>query len=395
VRVPVAAGVAALVLAVACSGGDDAGEAAGSGAGAGSADVASVDPYDGHTSEVYDGTARWICHPDLADDTCRDLSATEVRADGTRRPAELAPATDPAIDCFYVYPTVSADPGVNSDLSPGEAEISTVAAQAAPFASTCRVFAPAYRQLTLAALGSGGFGDAQARATAYGDVVDAWRTYVSQHNGGREVVLIGHSQGTSHLVQLLRDEIDPSPELRDRLVSAILLGGTVGVPDGEVVGGELSHIPACEQPDQVGCVITFSSYPADSPPGPGALFAGAPGEGRRALCVDPVALAGGNGLADPIIPASAVLVGSVDTAVTEGIDTRYVVLPDALTAGCQRSGDYDFFGVAPAAADDRRPLQGLVTETLGPAWGLHLYDVNLALGDLLEVVATQAEAFAP
>jgi hypothetical protein len=40
-----------------------------------------------------------------------------------------------------------------------------------------------------------------------------------------------------------------------------------------------------------------------------------------------------------------------------------------------------------------RPLDGLVTESIGPAWGLHLYDANLAMGNLLEVVARQARGF--
>jgi hypothetical protein len=33
-----------------------------------------------------------------------------------------------------------------------------------------------------------------------------------------------------------------------------------------------------------------------------------------------------------------------------------------------------------------------VTQTLGPAWGLHLYDMNLPLGDLVEVARRQASA---
>jgi DUF3089 family protein len=394
-----------LLLAAACSGDDDAGTE-GDGDGQGGDAAASeeqepaVDPYDGHTSETYDGTENWLCHPDLADDQCRDLSATEIAPDGTQTRADLEPAEDPPIDCFYVYPTVSNDEGINSDLEPDEDEIHTVAAQAAPFATTCRVFAPVYRQLTLGAIGGGGFADDEARSMAYGDVLDAWQTYISQYNEGRGVVLIGHSQGTGHLVNLIAEEIDDEPALRDRLVSAILMGGTVAVPDGELVGGSFDNVAGCESADDTGCVIGFSTYPADNPPGDDSFFArvGAgptPGGSAedRALCVDPVGLAGGNGLADSIILSEAPLIGG-SAEITEGISTRYVILPDAFEAGCQRTGAFDWFGVGKASEDDARPVEALTVETIGHQWGLHLVDANVAMGDLLEVVATQAEAFA-
>lgn len=398
---------AAVLLAAGCGGGDDdaddgGGNGGGGGGGGADPEAAVADPYDGHTSDLYDGTENWLCHPDRDDDECSDLSATEVAPDGTQRPADLEPAQDPPIDCFYVYPTVSNDPEVNSDLVPDEAELSTVGAQAAPFATTCRVFAPVYRQLTLGSIGSGGFDDDEARGLAYGDVLDAWQTYVSQHNDGRGVVLIGHSQGTGHLINLIAEEIDGEPALRERLVSAILMGGTVAVPDGETVGGSFAEVPACEAADDTGCVIGFSTYPADQPPGDGAFFGrigGGPTPGGspddRALCVDPVALAGGNGLADAIVPTEAPLIGgSNDMAqLTESIDTRYVLLPDALAASCERTGAFDWFGVGRASDADTRPVDALTVQTLGPQWGLHLVDANVALGDLLEVVATQAESF--
>jgi hypothetical protein len=73
--------------------------------------------------------------------------------DGRRTPAPFRPAADPAVDCFYVYPTVSNDGGMFSDLSPGPEERRTVLVQAARFRSVCRVFAPNYRQVTMMGLG--------------------------------------------------------------------------------------------------------------------------------------------------------------------------------------------------------------------------------------------------
>jgi hypothetical protein len=41
-------------------------------------------------------------------------------------------------------------------------------------------------------------------------------------------------------------------------------------------------------------------------------------------------------------------------------------------------------------ASDQRPR---ITETLGPTWGFHLYDVNLALGNLVGDVQAQEQAY--
>ena len=399
-----AALLAGLVLVVgACSDGDDGGDGAEPEEAPDAAATVEevVDPYDGHTSEVYDGTTNWLCHPDLPEDECSDLSATEIAPDGTTTRADLEPAEDPAVDCFYVYPTVSLDSTPNSDLTPDEQERSTVRAQAAPFATNCRVFAPVYPQVTLGQIGGGGF--AEGGAIAYDGALDAWKTYISQHNEGRGVILIGHSQGTGILGQLIANEIDENDDLRSRLVSAVLLGGAVRVPEGETVGGAFQNIPACTAADEVGCVISFASYPAASPPEAGAIFGlprGGPVDGEagatdRAMCVDPVALAGGNGLADAIVPLQGPLIGGGDQSASGDFDTTYIVLPEILEASCEDLGDYTFFAVGPASPDDPRDvaLAGLLEERLGDTWGLHLQDAQLAMGDLLEVTAQQIEAF--
>lgn len=355
-----------------------------------------VDPYDGHSSEVYDDGAAWICRPDLDDDACRDLDATTLTADGESAVEEREPAADPPIDCFYVYPTVSQDPGVNSDMEvgPDDNETTTVIAQAAQYARTCRVFAPIYRQVTLSALGSGGFGE--GGVVAYDDVVDAWKTYISTWNEGRGVILIGHSQGTGHLKRLIAEEIDGSDDLMPRLVAAHLFGGAIQVPEGEVVGGDFQDIPACEAADQTGCVVTWSSYPADYPPAPDAIFGTAGGDpfgeseaDTRALCTDPLALLDRE-LASPVAPTTAPLVGGIPG--TEGLETRFVSLPESLTVSCEATDGHDYLSVAIAEDADPRPLDGLITETLGPTWGLHLVDMTVALDDLVDLATAQAEA---
>ncbi len=61
-----------------------------------------------------------------------------------------------------------------------------------------------------------------------------------------------------------------------------------------------------------------------------------------------------------------------------------------LQASCRGEAGAVWLGVTPKPGDPRP----VVTERIGPDWGLHLYDVNLALGNLVEVARRQAKAYA-
>ena len=54
----------------------------------------------------------------------------------------------------------------------------------------------------------------------YEDVRAAWRYYLAHDNGNRGIVLIGHSQGTVILTELIRREIEGTP-VQSRIVSAL------------------------------------------------------------------------------------------------------------------------------------------------------------------------------
>ena len=56
------------------------------------------------------------------------------------------------------------------------------------------------------------------------------------------------------------------------MLSALLIGFNVEVPEGQVVGGTFRTTPLCTRAGQTGCVITYVSFRADAPPPAGALF---------------------------------------------------------------------------------------------------------------------------
>ncbi len=344
----------------------------------------------------------WLCRPGLAHDPCAgSLTSTVVEPDGSHRVERAVPASHARVDCFYVYPTVSAQPPPNADLTIDPEETAVAQAQAARFSQDCNVYAPMYRQLTLSAIGSGG-ASGNAAAIAYNSMLAGWQDYLAHYNHGRGIVFIGHSQGAELLIALLRTVVDPDPTLRRRVVSAVLLGGNVTVPVGEGVGGDFQHLPACRSATQTGCVIAYSSF--DHTPPANSLFgrvgqrasstSGSGTASLQVLCVNPAALAGGTGKLQPYFPTRA-FPGPIGANTNLGIHlpTAYVSYPQLYTASCEDSGGASWLQINDIGAPgDTRPR---VADTLGPTWGLHLIDVNIALGNLVSVVGREAAAYRP
>lgn len=359
----------------------------------------------------YSLDANWLCRPGRPDACAQDLTATVIAADGSMTREAFTRNPDAAIDCFFVYPTVSLDPGGNSDLNPGPEERFVALVQFARFSAQCRTFAPMYRQGTLSSLRArmnGVAGPTGDRALAYNDVLAAWRHYLAHDNHGRGFVLIGHSQGTVVLEALIKEEIDGKP-VQAQLVSAILLGANVVVPNGADVGRTFQHIPACRLPAQTGCVISYVSFRATAPPPAGSIFGIAMEPlspevfaNSHALCTNPAGLTGG---AAPLRSYFSTDFGAWAppgfswTTRQQTIDTPFVSTPGLLSAECVTNGANTYLAVhVNAGPNDVRtrdiPGDVIVNGRLFPDWGLHRIDVHVAIGDLVDVVGQQSAAYA-
>ncbi|RYE02685.1 MAG: DUF3089 domain-containing protein [Sphingomonadales bacterium] len=347
--------------------------------------------------------ANWLCRPGRQDACTQDLTATVIAADGTRTIEKFEAAKDPKFDCFYVYPTVSLDTTPNSDLAPGPEERRVIQFQAARFGAKCRVFAPMYRQVTLTALRSVMAGGAPAvdRAMAYRDVEAAWNDYLANDNKGRGVVLIGHSQGSLILTQLLGRAIEGKPAQK-LLISAMLIGSNVPVPEGKDVGGLYQTIPLCRAESQTGCIVSFASFRSNSPPPPDSRFGKGDRAGVEAACTNPAALGGGSAVTHDYLVTSGSLLGGDDaprwTSDGKPVTTPFVRVPGLLSAECVRKGGFNYLAVTTHAdpADPRIDDIGgdiHVGPTVLASWGLHLIDMNIAQGDLIALAAKQAAAW--
>ena len=335
----------------------------------------------------------WLCRPGLPVDPCLfPEGAVSVAANGAKTVVPAPPASPPAFDCFYIYPTVTASAATaNTGTAvtlPAEA---AAVAQASRFSQVCNVWAPTYRQRTSASLNKGLGSDPAADRISYDSLLAGWEDYLAHDNDGRPVVFIGQSQGAANLIKLLRSQVDDDATLRGRMVAALILGGNVQVPVGRTVGGTFANIPACTATGQTGCVIAYSSF--SSTPPADSLF-GRPGQGvslqsdqrtrkgQQVLCTNPAALA----------PTTST-VGAPLTPyfISSGrAGAHWVTYPGLYTGTCESKGGATWLQID-AQAGGSRPV---VQPTLGAEWGLHADDVNLALGNLVDDVQAAEATYA-
>jgi len=352
-------------------------------------------------STDYSNPRVWLCRPDRPSACDVDLSTTVVGRHGrsTVERARLDPKAP--VDCFYVYPTVSTDTTTVSDLVPDAAERNVVRLQLARFGTKCRLFAPMYRQLTLAAMGranAAGIESPDFLGLGYEDVRAAWRYYLAHDNGNRGIVLIGHSQGTSILTELIRREIDGTP-MQSRIVSALLIGGPDGVlvPRGRDVGGTFAHMPLCRAATHTGCVVAYSSFRVTAPPSASTRFGRSADPTLVAACTNPAALGGGEAALNGYFDAkgeTALPMGPADPWTVGGrpVATPMVRIEGLLKARCTSNAFASYLEVSvhrgpgsPASRD----IQGDLAEPLG----LHLVDMEVAMGNLVDLVGQQTKSY--
>lgn len=347
----------------------------------------------------------WLCRPGLVDDPCEiGLDTTYREADGTERvvtPARL-PQDERPVDCFYVYPTVTNQLAPNASAT-ADPEIRSIASyQASRYSTQCRVFAPLYRQMSPLGFALGPLGAADV---AYGDVSRAWGEFLEEVGPDRGFVLIGHSQGTIMLRRLIADRIDDDPALRDRLVSAVLLGGNVRVAKGATTGGDFDNVPLCTVRGQHGCVVAYSSY-VNAPPPLVSFFGNASFDpvslignirtrgGQQVACTDPALLSGDDSDFGVTVPSEPFAPGAIQGLLTLSVygqvptaDTTWASPADRFRGGCRTVNGATVLRYDPVGPQSRRPLE------LPPAWGTHLFDGNLGLEKLVSIVGQQTQAW--
>jgi hypothetical protein len=137
----------------------------------------------------------------------------------------------------------------------------------------------------------------------------------------------------------------------------------------------------------------FSTY--NQQPPAGSLFGGTSVRGRQVLCTNPTALGGGSGLTDTVMPSKPFAPGTTIAAAIAllhvtwpKVSTTWILLHHGYRARCSSAGG---FHVLRIAARGNAPT---ITPSPNAQWGLHLVDANIALGNLVRLVHSEAAAYA-
>ncbi len=197
----------------------------------------------------YDDLDFWAAHPKKTD-------GADVSPDGFNFDRQKISRAD----VFFVHPTtfVSSkkwNQSINKEIIENEGrpirylQDWSLRDQASIFNSCCKVYAPYYRQATLASFLSLNGNGERALDFAYQDVRDAFHFFLKNFNESRPFIVAGHSQGSRHIIKLLKEEIIGSQQM-ERLVAAY----TVGYPSQPIPG-----LAVCENSKQVNCQISWNT----------------------------------------------------------------------------------------------------------------------------------------
>jgi hypothetical protein len=285
---------------------------------------------------------------------------------------------DPAAAIFFVHPTSHWDKSEwNAGLDDPIARETTILflkGMASPFAASGDVWAPRYRQATFGAFLSDKPEADQALDAAYGDVLLAFEAFIAQAGTERPLVLAGHSQGSVHLLRLLRERIKSSPE-----ASRIAMIYTIGWPISlEQDLPELGY-PACTDPDQSACIVSWASFAEPADPATlierymaTAAFNGEKRERGPILCSNP--LTGGVG-------GSAGMEANLGTLRPDPSLLKGTLVPGAVPAKCDESGIL-------LIGDPPQLGQGVL-----PGNNYHVYDIPLFWENLRRDVQHRVNAW--
>ena len=195
----------------------------------------------------YSSFSSWAAHPSITDSA--DVVPSEALNDLQG---------EAVADVFFIHPTTYIGkwrqnkwngPVDDDDLN----EITDALAirnQATIFNKCFRVFAPRYRQAHIRSYVTKNKADAEkAFKLAYSDVKAAFEFYMEHYNEGRPIVIAGHSQGSSHAIQLLQDYFDGQP-LNQQLVAAY-------IPGMLIRQSQFKSLTPCQKAYQTGCICSW------------------------------------------------------------------------------------------------------------------------------------------
>ncbi len=214
--------------------------------------------YSPEESVEYTSLTNWAAHPKKEDE------ADKIPGESTK-----ANQVDPQADVFFIHPTtftkVDEKQSWNASLADfklnKQTDETTIRYQASIFNAAGKIYAPRYRQAQIRAYYSNDkLNTEKAFALAYSDVEAAFLHYINHWNDGRPFIIASHSQGTTHAIPLIKNQIEGTA-LEQKLIAAYI----VGMP---VRKDEFDHLQPCDHAEQTSCFVSWRTFRYDHTPTP-------------------------------------------------------------------------------------------------------------------------------
>lgn len=184
-----------------------------------------------------------------------------------------------SVDVFYVYPTVNfSETPENMDINNielREKAVGVFAEQASIFAETTKIYAPFYRQVSIAVLDLPSEQSEDYFSIGYNDVKKSFFYYLEHFNQGKPFILAGHSQGSDIILELMKELFDDHA-LQEKLIASYIIGYSVTDEDLE----SCKWLKIAQKADDLGVIITYNTQSVDATGSP-VLMPGA-------NCVNPL-----------------------------------------------------------------------------------------------------------
>jgi len=194
----------------------------------------------------YESLSNWLVHPEKNQDKYSFLSKNN----------NLLKA-----DVFFVVPTLFSDKrneswntSVDDDNFSEILMQSSIKYQATAWMDAGNLYSPNYRQAHFRVFDERYWdnGGQDAYNLAYEDIKKSFEVYLQKFNNGKPIIIAGHSQGSGHLVKLLKEFFD-GKELQKKLIAAYLPGAIIKEND-------FFDLKLMESEEETGGYLTWNTF---------------------------------------------------------------------------------------------------------------------------------------
>ncbi len=177
----------------------------------------------------------------------------------------ISPTPAFPVDVFYILPTAwtSSDNTYPQICAIDEPTLMQgappwFAIQATAFGTFANIYAPYYRQDNLSSVDRLNI----IAGTPTTDVTAAFDYYIRNYNGGRPFFLLGHSQGSTVMSNLLSSYMRAHPEVLKNMIAAY----AIGTPITAQYLADNPHLKFAEGPDDTGVIVSYNTEAPDQDP---------------------------------------------------------------------------------------------------------------------------------